>query len=452
MDGSMLIANSQKEEIYKLQDHLSKYFNVHSIDSPDKYQPDMTYDIVLVDSNFTEFNGMDFLMTILSSGRLPALMVTTPDDSEIAAEAMNVGAFNYIVKTKNYYDAAVFAAKEALKRFQEQESKDQSIDTLKKRVKELEEELGLARRRQALASSTVARERKAEATAARERKVETKAERNTLADIVAVLKKEEINLPVYPRACSRLREATNHGASVSDIRHILGKDDIITSKMIAISNAPYYRSSTDISNLETAIKRIGSSQTRSFAEMIAYRQLFTFKNGKYEKLMEDLWLHSLACAFASQELTRVLLMKDPAELFIMGLLHDIGKLLLVLILEELETRESYIKEEVPLAEVNSLLKNYHDKFGSSFIKRWELSSEYSHVMLWHDNLDTAKNITTELLMVSLANDIVKSMGYGEAETTHVETTKAARVLDIGSEQLDHIKERVTKLMEIGLAI
>lgn len=446
MDGSMLIANSQKEEIYQLQDHLSKYFHIHSIDSPDKYQPDMTYDIVLVDSNFTEFSGIDFLMTVLGNGRMPALMVTKPDDFEIAAEAMNVGAFNYIVKTESYYDAAVFASKEALKRSREQQDKEQTIDTLKKRVKQLEEELGLTRKKQALASNTVAREKKAE------EKVQTKAERNTLADIVEVLKKEAIDLPVYPRVCSRLREAANHGASINDIRHILGKDDNMTSKMIAISNAPYYRSSSDISSLDAAIKRIGSSQTRSFAEMIAYRQLFTVKNVKYEKLMDDLWLHSLACAFASQELTRVLLMKDPAELFIMGLFHDIGKLLLLLILEELETRESYIKEEVPLAEVNGLLKNYHDKFGSSLIKRWELSSEYAHVTLWHESIDTAKNITTELLMVSMANEIVKSMGYGEAVTAHIETTKSAKGLDIGVEQIDHIKERVSALMKIGLAI
>lgn len=90
---SVLIANSSFAEAREQKKTISQEFNVSVIASPKELDDHLDKsDLVLLDHNFTEYSGVDFLMKILKESYLPVLILTPPDDAKAAIEAMRVGA------------------------------------------------------------------------------------------------------------------------------------------------------------------------------------------------------------------------------------------------------------------------------------------------------------------------------------------------------------------------
>ena len=81
---------------------LEKAYHVSVLPTPHELDEHIhRSDLVLLDCNFTENNGIDCLMDILSRAHVPVLMVTPLDDPQCAIEAMRLGAGNFVVKTHN---------------------------------------------------------------------------------------------------------------------------------------------------------------------------------------------------------------------------------------------------------------------------------------------------------------------------------------------------------------
>ena len=92
----LLICNSNADEIEPLRAALETKFSVSSSRSWDREPIDFdSIDAVILDSNFTPAQGMDFLMEVASSAHVPILLVTPPDDPQCAIEGRRSGAFNY---------------------------------------------------------------------------------------------------------------------------------------------------------------------------------------------------------------------------------------------------------------------------------------------------------------------------------------------------------------------
>ena len=107
-------------------------------------------------------------------------------------------------------------------------------------------------------------------------------------------------------------------------------------------------------------------------------------------------------------------MELPSDPFTLGLLHDIGKLVLFQVIAELQMKDK-LGGEVGTAEILNTVDSNHGKFGASLLKLWKFSSGFIKIAGYHDNIEQADFITKELLVVNLANQIVKSVGFGEAE-------------------------------------
>ncbi len=71
-------------------------------------------------------------------------------------------------------------------------------------------------------------------------------------------------------------------------------------------------------------------------DVVTYRALYTTKNEKFLELLDKLWEHSLSCAYASQATSEALKLELPDDAFTLGLLYDIGKLVLLQAVGELQ--------------------------------------------------------------------------------------------------------------------
>jgi HD-like signal output (HDOD) protein len=228
----------------------------------------------------------------------------------------------------------------------------------------------------------------------------------------------------------------------------LKQDASVTSKLISISNSAFYRGVAENKTLEQAVGRLGLKTTKQYVDAIANRSLYYTKNKNLKDIIENLWEHSQACAYASQNLCQVQKFNPVQDPFTLGLLHDIGRLVLLQAVGELQSKKK-IGEDLDKEELSNTISSNHGKFGAALLKRWKFSDEYIHISNYHDDLGEAETITNELLVVHFANLLVKSMGYHSLEPVEVnlEATPSFNLLKLDDEKIETIKNRTATHMD-----
>lgn len=427
---SVLIASRNSAEVRELKETISQEYNVSVITSPNKVDDHLKkYGLVLLDHTFTEYYGEDFLMGVLRKSYLPVLMLTPPDDVKGAIETMRVGTCNYIVKVGDYHKVLNLSIRQAIEKFDEQDQMKQTIITLKKRVNELEERVGAAGEEDVQASPPG-------------------TSTSILDQIVFIFKRGEINLPSPPQITIKFKEMVNKGVSLQEIAFLLQQDAAISCKLISVSNSVYYGGLTENKTLGQAVARLGLTTTRQYVDAISNRALYVTKNKKFLEFIEKLWEHSLSCAYASQIVSEVLKLQLPDDAFTLGLMHDIGKLVLFQAVGELQRRKK-LGKNVDTVELYNTVDTHHNKFGAALLKKWKFSSGYVQIAAYHDNLEEADPISKELLVVHFANLLVKSMGYDQTQQAEidVEDAESTRLLRLNSTMIAQVKDQVKGRME-----
>ncbi len=240
----------------------------------------------------------------------------------------------------------------------------------------------------------------------------------------------------------------NKGAGLQQIAFLLQQDAAISAKLISISNSVYYGSLVEHKTLVQAVARLGLTTTRQYVDAISNRGLYITKNKKFLEFIEKLWEHSLSCAYASQIVSEVLKLQLPDDPFTLGLMHDIGKLVLFQAVGELQRRKR-LGKNIDTAELYNTVDTHHNKFGAALLKKWKFSTGYVQIAAYHDNLEEADPISKELLVVHFANLLVKSMGYDQTQQAEidVEDAESTRLLRLNSMMIAQVKDQVKGRME-----
>ena len=313
--------------------------------------------------------------------------------------------------------------------FKEKEEMEQTIAALRKRTSELEASLAAPSRSEIQTDP-------ADDGA------------NILDEIVFVFKRGEINLPSPPQIGIKFKEMMNNGANLQQIAEILKQDAAVSSKLISISNSAFYRGVAENQTLDQAVGRLGLQTTKQYVDAITNRSLYYTKNKNLKDLVEKLWEHSLSCAYASQAVAQILKFKLKEDTFTLGLLHDIGRLVLLQAVGELQLKKK-LGDNIDNADLTETIDKNHGKFGAALLKKWKFTEDFVHVATFHDRLADCEAISNSLLVVHFANLIVKSMGYSmsEAGDIDLEGSQSARLLKVDAEIISKVKDRVKTHME-----
>ena len=266
--------------------------------------------------------------------------------------------------------------------------------------------------------------------------------------VIAGFKTGGSNLPPLPHISVKFNEMLKKGADHQEIAFLIRQDISILSKIIKVSNSAYYGSATKSKNLEQAINTLGLVVTKQYVDAICHRTFYNTGNKKAAMLLDKWWEHSLCCAIASQTVSEILKLKFQFEAFTAGLLHDVGKLILLREISELE-RKGRLGGELGSAKLIKSIDAYHAGFGAIVLEKWGFSIEYVQVALYHDNLGAVDNPSRELLVVHFANLSAKTIVGSEPAQTEIklEDAESARLLKITPDIIVEIKDRVNSQME-----
>ncbi|HMK50198.1 MAG TPA: HDOD domain-containing protein [Thermodesulfovibrionales bacterium] len=195
---------------------------------------------------------------------------------------------------------------------------------------------------------------------------------NVFKQITGQISEGNIEIPPVPDVMLKLNEAIKSDTvSNRDIIKLIMSDQILTSKILRVVNSPFYSPLEEITSLQQAIIIMG---LKSILSIVAVHSLSGFSPRHVDKV-RNILRHSLFCAFISKKIAP-LLKADPEEAFVCGLLHDIGKTLLVGLVSD-----KGIADDVK----DRLIRDYHAEAGYLLASRWNLSEVVRYAVRYHHN-------------------------------------------------------------------
>ena len=258
----------------------------------------------------------------------------------------------------------------------------------------------------------------------------------------------KVEIPPLPGLSTQLNKMAKKGLDFKEISALLKQDMAITSKIISMSNASYYAAAGKTRTVEQAISRLGLVVTKQYVETLCNRALFTTTK-KYAKATEELWKHSLHCAVTSEVVAKFLKLDLQEDIFTMGLMHDIGKMVLLRISAELESKGKF-GGKVDQSELFESIDAHHNTFGAKVLKNWDFGEAYAQIALYHDDLGKQHPISKELQVVHFANLFVKEMVDKHPDPTGMkaEDAESTQLLGITPDMVDKIREEVDRQMSV----
>jgi putative nucleotidyltransferase with HDIG domain len=188
--------------------------------------------------------------------------------------------------------------------------------------------------------------------------------------------------------------------------------------------------------------------------LVAQKNLYRSKLRVLDQYIKPLWNHSLGTALSCRWLAISLgLNKLAEEVFLAGLLHDVGKLLILIVIEDVKNT-STLTEDIPPSVVMDLIDAMHPSQGEKLMRRQNIPDEYcSIVAQHHDAVDSGDSVSLNL--VRLANLTCHKMGLGLKHDPDImlsTTTEATRLManDIMLAELQVVLEDQIKEIENSL--
>jgi putative nucleotidyltransferase with HDIG domain len=215
------------------------------------------------------------------------------------------------------------------------------------------------------------------------------------------LARNDLQLPVYPGVAARVQALAASGtASAEQFERLLSQDPAIASQVLRVSNSAFYAGLSSVSTIRAAVLRLGLDQLVSLAVACANKGQFVAKDPQVQRLLTQLWQHSVAVAFGAKWLAdRTGYRSQAGECFMAGLFHDIGKL----------RRRGEWPHELPEALVHELLASLHAEQGARLIRQWNLSPLYADVARTHNDLSVEETNPVHLI-VRLVNHACTKLG------------------------------------------
>jgi len=253
-------------------------------------------------------------------------------------------------------------------------------------------------------------------------------------------------LPAAPSIISAaMRLTSDIQSNISDISKILSSDQSFTAKVLKLSNSPYYGRTREVMTVQEAILVMGFTTLHSI--IIAASMHSLYNRGDKSGLKAKLWRHSLSTAIAARQIAEHMNLPEKEEIFVAGLLHDIGKMVLLLKLPEWYRKivDEVEKNADSFTRVESRVFNFdHSDVGSLLLGEWSFPVSLVRAVSRHHRPPSFRKGGTIPIahIINLANYMAKNLnvGFNDERVEELCRTKSARAMSLNQESLDLIFE------------
>jgi putative nucleotidyltransferase with HDIG domain len=240
-----------------------------------------------------------------------------------------------------------------------------------------------------------------------------------------------------------IRTAEDPDSSVSDLEKIITHDLVITARVIKLANSAFYAGREPTKTIGTAVKRLGFKTIKNLVVAAGAGKALMKPMRHYAYNEFGLWQHSLGLALVVRSLARHLGLPFAIqdELFLAGLMHDIGKLVLDPILAEFALRSGWLTTDMETAAVGL----DHAEVGRRVATKWKLPNHTVAVIKQHHELEATTDFTSHIAVIHLGDCLINHAKVGIAEEVEVAcevNPTALGILQLDSQSVQQLQEAV----------
>ncbi len=256
----------------------------------------------------------------------------------------------------------------------------------------------------------------------------------------AQLASEVENLFSLPEVYFKIKKIIDHPAStVNDVADVVVQDPNISARILRIVNSSFFGFATEIESIPRAINIMGMAQLHDLALTISATK--AFKGIKSDLInMKDFWLHSIYCAAIAKLIARKCNVVDSERLFVSGILHDIGHLVIYTKLPSQTAKllETAKQQQIPLAQLEKKTLGFdYAEVGGELLQLWKLPTCLCHTVHHHTHIQNEEQFAIDAAIIHIANILVLQE---ESEKTGLKAPK-----------IDPMSFQLTSLTEDELA-
>ena len=218
-------------------------------------------------------------------------------------------------------------------------------------------------------------------------------------------------LPTVPatlRRISAMLEKPRIG--LDELSRLISDDPALTTKILKMVNSAAYGFPGRISSVSHATMLLGLNVIKGLLLGVSVFELM-------EKTILGLWEHSLACTAAARLIAQKKGLKEPEEVSICGLLHDIGKAVLMLQYPEAFEKAMQDAEDeggtIYETEGRYFMAS-HAEIGQWLLQKWHFPPGLIDVIRYHHQPDLSQQSSMETAIVHVADILVRAKGIGYA--------------------------------------
>ena len=244
-------------------------------------------------------------------------------------------------------------------------------------------------------------------------------------------------LPVFNALAIKIQnEIAKEDPNVQLIEKLIINDAAVTSEVLKVSNSSFYKGLQQISTIRSAIVRLGVNEVSNIVALVTHKNQFRSKDPLLKGIMRNLWRHSVGCAIGSHWLANQIgMIGIKHESFFAGLLHDVGKLLILKVVGDLKKNNGK-GSQITNALLTEAMDGLHEKYGASLMQHWNFPPRFCEVAHGHhaEEFDSKDLL---LVMVRLADKACNKLGIGlgEASSLALMATPEAQALQLSEMDL-----------------
>lgn len=223
-------------------------------------------------------------------------------------------------------------------------------------------------------------------------------------------------LPTIPKVMLEVSKILKkQNSNISELTEVIGKDQGLTTKVLAIANSPLYGLPKNVSSLEFGIMILGMNEVSNIVTALSLAQATRGDEVEGFDYME-FWTHSMLVGTASKDIAHRLGFAEIAgDAFVAGMLHDIGiQLTARYFPEEFKTIAKFVDEStINFYEAElKVLGATHENIGHFIITKWNLPENLAEVINYHHHPRNLDKQNMALNIVHLADTMTKLFEIG----------------------------------------
>ncbi len=255
--------------------------------------------------------------------------------------------------------------------------------------------------------------------------------------------KQSNNLPQLPQVMVKLIKACNSDqTNIEELAQIISIDPGLTSKLIQIIGSPYINLPKEVNNIKTAVVYLGMDTIRNIAISTSAMHFFKIAKSVPEFNINIFWYHSYKCGVLARKIAEEENLANSDEFFLAGLLHDIGRLVLLENFpdEYQQILKTYSTENQILAAELEEFDTDTAQISAWIFKQWDLNPLLADAVLFiNESIEQIESALSHVKIIFISNllahqdtlekisDIISLTGITESRLATIVTSAEEEV-------------------------